>query len=496
MPPTFQQTKEQRRATFEAAGVPFPTTQPEPIDVEALQTPPQAPLDIAPAQVAAPISAGGVPEIPSALAEPVTPTEKEVATRTLTERIIGGRAGLIGETAAQVEAERMEDIRAKREEVERIQQRISAIDVQAAEEAIRAEERLAPTFAIRGEQAAIERSRAVQQLGLNAQFQAATGNLELAQDFADRAVAAEFDPIKDQLALDLANLELIQGLPDLTASEKAAADVREAQIKAEQAAIEDDKAAKEQIFSIGLTARQFGATDTEVQAIFDSESSEEALLNAGGSLQDPAAQLALETSRLNNILKREQIKKTQRETELLGEPTAAETKATKAAIKEAKASIPIMEDKIDAINILKEHGGLNQRVGPSAFARKGFAVSEIYSGKGSDFAGGIHKLVSGLALDSLISAKARGATFGALSDKELELLANAATAINDWEIKKDGVGQGVWDIDEVSFKRELDTIKELTQRALTLSRGNLFSGEETAVLDDIYQDQVFDPSLF
>jgi len=253
--------------------------------------------------------------------------------------------------------------------------------------------------------------------------------------------------------------------------------------------------------------QKFGASPELVQQAFDAQTKEEAIGLLSGFLQDPQAKIELETALLNNLRKREQIKTIQRQRELLGEPTAAEKKKIEADIKNAEASIPIMQDKIDTVDALLDHAGLIVRVGPTFLARasRGFlgtlgriallpaglisapsllggTVTGI-SGSGQEFAGGVHQLTSGLALQSLIDAKARGATFGALSDAELRILSSSATKLSDWEIKDNGVGTGFWDIDEESFKRELRTIQDLTRRALVESEGKLFTPEEQAIFD-------------
>jgi hypothetical protein len=215
---------------------------------------------------------------------------------------------------------------------------------------------------------------------------------------------------------------------------------------------------------------------------------------------------------LDIAVKQAQLAKIQKETKLLGEPTPAEVKATTEAIKNAKTSLPAMQDKVSAIDVLKNSAGLNSRVGVNIFTRKptdivggilkygstgligGIGDIKDSFGAGQAFAGGVHKLVSGLSLDALIQAKERGATFGALSDSELNILANSASAINDWEIKKDGKPTGVWNIDEATFKKELDNIKNLTSRAILLSQGTLMSSEEQSLLDDLYINQ--DASAF
>lgn len=204
----------------------------------------------------------------------------------------------------------------------------------------------------------------------------------------------------------------------------------------------------------------------------------------------------------------------------LREPTAAEKAKITAALKSSKESIPIMQDKIKDVDSLLASEGLNTRVGPSILARTprdmhgvGGKASTIIgisglaedahdklTGAGQDFAGGVHRLISGLTLQSLIDAKARGATFGALSEGELNILANSASQLNDWELKDvKGNGVGIWNIDEKSFTKELRRIQDLTKRALILSGQSLISSEESAYLSQTfgsYGEQPIDPSLY
>jgi len=220
---------------------------------------------------------------------------------------------------------------------------------------------------------------------------------------------------------------------------------------------------------------------------------------------------------IDNAFKKQQINETQRHNmsmeAIAKEPTAKEKKETEDALKNAKASIPIMQDKVAAIDNLLKAPGMASRVGTSVFTRKpnglaerivknlpglglGDAKSDL-TGQGQDFAAGVHQLTTGLTLQNLIDAKARGATFGALSEGELSLLANSASKINDWEIKDSkGNGVGTWDIDEKSFKKELENVKTLTNRALLLSQGNIVSPDEDKQLDSLFPPTIPDPSAY
>jgi hypothetical protein len=65
--------------------------------------------------------------------------------------------------------------------------------------------------------------------------------------------------------------------------------------------LEERKVEKKGINEIALTAAQFGADQSVIDAITKSTSVEDAILNAGSSLQDPAAQLKLQSLKLDII---------------------------------------------------------------------------------------------------------------------------------------------------------------------------------------------------
>jgi hypothetical protein len=134
-----------------------------------------------------------------------------------------------------------------------------------------------------------------------------------------------------------------------------------------------------------------------------------------------------------------------------------------------------LKDKVSQIDkLIKQTGAAGSSVvGPSFFGRAGENFLGILNinkltGAQQEFVGGVHQLVSKETLDSLLNLKKAGGTLGALSDQERIMLQNSATKISDWEKKdKNGVGKGVWDISESAFKKELQTLKTLTQRAIT-----------------------------
>ena len=142
-----------------------------------------------------------------------------------------------------------------------------------------------------------------------------------------------------------------------------------------------------------------------------------------------------------------------------------------------------LKNKISNIETIINHPGLDSRVGPNKLARNAFALKDQF-GQGADFAGSVRQLTNQEFIDTLIAAKAKGATFGALNQSEADSLRSAATKLNDWEVKDaNGIGTGEWDIDEKSFVKELRTLQGLARKALERAGGT----DETQSYDQFLQ---------
>lgn len=358
-----------------------------------------------------------------------------------------------------------------------------------------------------GEANVRERTDAIEALKLSALAEGMRGNIALAEGQATRAINAKYAE-KDK-EIEIARNNIINNYDKFTAAEKKRADATLLRLDKDDAFVKAQKEEDKEIQKIGLKLAENGADMATVQKVLNTGSVDEAIALAGSKLQDPKLKLELEKIKLDMVMTRADIAYKQKATRLLGEPTVAERKEIKAALREAEASIPVMQDKVTTVDLLSKHSGLFGRVGTGFMSRtpKGFwgTIGRVASvvgipavlggavdkttGRGQDFAGGVHKLTAGLTLQSLIDAKARGATFGALSEGELGILSSSATALNDWEIKDDkGKGTGYWNIDEKSFKKELKTIQDLTRKALLKSQGTLQTPEEKAMLDAMFEE--------
>ena len=269
---------------------------------------------------------------------------------------------------------------------------------------------------------------------------------------------------------------------------KEAKDEQAAALKAKQDA---DKLHYEQVTKpiqdIALIAQKYNASPETVKAMLSATTYEDAIKLAGNSLTDPKAKYELENARLDNILKQEEIKKTRAETNQIGQPTAAEKKATAAEEAQALAVIPELQDKIANVDELLVHPGMAVSVGPSWLGRTTPFTADVWNGDKADFIAGVEKLVSQDTMNTLLNLKAKGGTLGALSDQERIMLRSASTKIGSWSItNKEGKVEG-YAASESSFKKELETIKLLSQRALTKAQGTALSTDEKDALN-IYFD--------
>lgn len=128
-----------------------------------------------------------------------------------------------------------------------------------------------------------------------------------------------------------------------------------------------------------------------------------------------------------------------------------------------------LQDKVNQINNLIKTGSYKKVVGTTGIGRT--PLLSALTGEAQDATGNIKQIVASETLDTLIALKKSGGTLGALSDKEALMLRESATKIGGWEVLKDGVGTGRWNVNENSFKKELENLKMLAERAIKNAGG-------------------------
>ena len=124
-----------------------------------------------------------------------------------------------------------------------------------------------------------------------------------------------------------------------------------------------------------------------------------------------------------------------------------------------------INDFDDVIN--NQVDGMEAAVGVYWFGR--WTPFEIDKAERQNFIASVEQLIQQETIDKLIQSKAAGATYGALSDGEREMLSKAASKIGSWRIFDENKDENKkvlgYEIDEVSMKKELKTIRDLAQKA-------------------------------
>jgi hypothetical protein len=463
--------------------------QPAPISANALSTPA---LPTLPQPAPSPIPATPmVPTIDQIYDASPTDLEKKFTDTAMAEG--NTAASLAGETAYRTTQEQANDITGKKKTTNDLTTSLNNLKAEADQIPLSVQNEFEGRGATAGGVAPIQtgllRNNSIRQLGVSAMLNAANGNLATAQDQVDSAVKAKFDPLRAQLAAQQAQLQAITPLLNLqeqkTAAKQAAALAERSRLLAKQ------ETEQKNINSVMLTAATYNADAQTLTKIQNAATYAEAISAAGKFIQDPKAKYDLESARLDNILKQAQIAKTQKETAQIGQPTAAERKAAEEAAATAKNTIPILQDKVNLVDSIITNPGLKANVGSTALGRVPF-TSE-FTGAGQNFRASVKQLTNQETLDQLLSLKKQGGSLGALSDSEGELLRNAATKINSWEIKS-GPAAGRYNIDEGSFIKELNTIKTLAQRAQSAAGDNLLTSGEKSALDTYFATPAIAPT--
>ena len=134
------------------------------------------------------------------------------------------------------------------------------------------------------------------------------------------------------------------------------------------------------------------------------------------------------------------------------------------------AAVETLQNKVALIDSLMTSPGMAGSVGPYGFAR--WTPFNIDASERQDFAAGVQQLIAKDTMDVLLNLKKQGGTLGALSDQERILLQSAASKIGTWmQRDKNGNPTGKFEVSEDAFKKELQTLRDLTSSALQRAGG-------------------------
>lgn len=362
-------------------------------------------------------------------------TQPEQQAQGITEELQGLTAGLLGESETRATAEEEAGIAGLTQQESDLATRLSAIQREAQAIPLQLQQeatgRGITAGGLRPLQTARLRENAIQALTTASQLEAVRGRLTTALDLVDRAVAQKYDPIKEEIAVKQANLQLILQSPAFTAAQKRQAEQQAAQQEARKLAIEkreeDEKSFKE------FTAKIAGmGVSTEILERANSAGSyEEAFSIAMPEIarlarEDKKAEQALKDLQVDNI--RSQIE-ARRNDQILKAVSLADNKKKieekeLAANEEAKEKTKVEAESAIALQTLI--GDLVNH--PKLEWATGFtSVFPTLPGfKTRDFNLTHQQLKDSLTRDNLDALRG----LGAMSERELALIEKSATKLD------------------------------------------------------------------
>ncbi len=135
-----------------------------------------------------------------------------------------------------------------------------------------------------------------------------------------------------------------------------------------------------------------------------------------------------------------------------------------------QAKIQMAEDTITLLDKINDDKGFSATVNANPLEGAGSQLWNVWgnlSGQKQEFIADVEQLISSGSLNALIDAKSKGATFGALSDKELDIIGQSYTKIKQWQVregnKPDGKVTG-YNVAEGTLRAEIKRLRESTVR--------------------------------
>lgn len=458
------------------------------VSADTLVTPPKAPT-LTPPAFAPPPRTGTADAVARDLDGLITAQTQEAADLRKKRQEFAdiGALGTLGEFREQQLAEFgvPENLR----ELKDIQLQLADIDTASALTETRIEGAAGQTLGQAGREVTQEqRENAVRRTGLAAQAAVLQGNIKTATSLVNDAVNTTFQDRQLQNQNIIAQINDLSGTVDdqtqqLLDQEKVARE-------ADQARVQEVKDAVSDAMNSGAATSQEVAQLTDINATDEDRLALAQSITARGATADRSLDRAVQLAELEKARRasttvidrgdgRKQLINSQTGEVIAtygeGELTSVVPFSEQSPTAEASAQIGVT-----LVDDLKTHEGLNKAVGPSKLGRFTPLKVDVLSGDVADFVASVAQLTGELTLDKLVQKKAEGATFGALSNAELFLLADSATKISKWERNKDGdkpnaeKGETVafYEVAETDFKEELDKISNFRKLDFVLKGGN------------------------
>jgi len=357
---------------------------------------------------------------------------------------------------------------------------------------------------------------------LNAQALAKQGDIALAQQTAEEAVAVKYAPYKERIQSYENIVKALQ--PFLTSAEKKEANKQKLKGDLVLKEIEKEEQNEKDIQSIALKLAEFGQSPDIIKG---AKTPMEAIALAGSKLQDPKAKLEIQKLR-NDIAKQVQEARILAQYGgLTPEQWAKKQEEALKGLDATKRTSKDLENQKNQVETILNSKAINTVVGPTAISRSrggrltrtvlgagagavaglpfggvgaipgaivgGIAgatlpgISDEVSGRADDLVALTEQMLSQQFLDKLIQVKGQGATFGALTDREGNSLRSAANAISQTAIRDKNDKVIGYDMSENEFRRQFGIMQEAIQLAEIENTGKVINDSEDADLENIWQ---------
>ena len=208
-------------------------------------------------------------------------TESEKKAQDFTTRVMELNNKLLGESTYRTEQENAAGLPDLLRTQQDLSNQLKALQAEAKAIPLKAQQqsegRGITAAGLRPIEAAAARNNAIQALSVGAMLEASQGNITTALALIDRAVAQKYDPIKEEIKVTMANLELILNSPQASIEDKNRAMAQMEIQRAKQAAVEQAESNQKDIQQIAIDAAASGADALTLQKISQAQTPLEAV---------------------------------------------------------------------------------------------------------------------------------------------------------------------------------------------------------------------------
>jgi hypothetical protein len=466
----MEQTLEQRNATLKAAGL-------NPLNpggvIKSADLAPAAPMNLPPAPLPQPyaaatkgaIAGATTPPVPVPEAPKVPVPETPAKEPTFSERVgkyLGEKFSLTAPTSSVDEYNKLyasNDVAAKEKTVNDLTAQLNEINAAttAGQLGLETQDIRRTQGVVDRQQAQIAREQAIKALPITAALNAAQGRLESAKSNITTMLGLIKSDNEAKYKYQSDQIDYAMKFAD--ADQKDALQKRKEELDAKKAA--DDRIAdlRKSYIDAAIKVEDFATAGKLASA----ETTEDLqTISSTISSKVPDVQIVESDGGIFSV-----NKKTGQITTLKKSKSETENTPMAKALQQASS-----QENINNIDSIIGDVAIRSVVGPNMFGRFLGRGIDALNGSRSNFIAGVEQLRSQLTLDSLVNAKAKGATFGALSEGELKTLQSSASKLGTWAIKdKDGNVTG-YNAKEADFKRELDKINNLAKLDFIIKGGD------------------------